>query len=356
MNEYKLFTVGPAQMYKRTLSVRNRVVPYFRTKEFSDLMLENEQFMKCIMDANEDSRMITLTASGSGAMEATVINCFSKDDRLLIVSGGTFGERFEKICTIHEIPFETIKLGPDEALTEMHLKPFEGNFFSGMLTQMHETYTGQLYDINMLHKFCNRNGMLLVVDIISSFLCDPFSMKQMGVDAAIVSSQKGLCLAPGLSFVMLSNRMIRRVEENDVKSLYFDFKEYLINSVRGQTPFTPAVGICMELNDMLKYINEQGVNERLSEVRDRCNYFRGLIADLPVIVPDFPLSNAITPVRFRKNIATEFFNYLKDYRHIMVNPVGGPLGNYSIRVAHIGDLNFYDYDILVKEMKAFFEM
>ena len=81
-----------------------------------------------------------------------------------------------------------------------------------------------------------------------------------------------------------------------------------------------------------------------------------MINDLPVMVPCFPLSNAITPVRFKKNIATEFFNYLKDDRHIMVNPVGGPLGDYSIRVAHIGDLNFEDYDVLVEEMKSFFEM
>lgn len=353
--DVKLFTVGPAQMYQHTLEVRNHVVPYFRTPEFSELMLDNKKLMIQMMDADKDSEVIFLTASGSGAMEATVINCFDENDKLLVISGGTFGERFEKICSLHQIPYVALKLGHDEQLTESHLQKYDNQGFTGLLVNLHETYTGQLYNIDIIHDFCKRNSLYLIVDAISTFMCDEYHMKKYDIDATIVSSQKGLCLAPGLSMVVLSNRIVnKKIMQNQTKCMYFDFRDYITNIQRGQTPFTPCVGILFELNDMLHYIDNQGIDNRIDEVRSRAEYFRGKIAELPIHLPPFPLSNAISPIRFEKDIAMEFFTYLKNEKNIMVNPVGGALGKSSIRVAHIGDLTFADYDILLQEIKNFF--
>lgn len=356
MEDYKLFTIGPTQMYQSTVDVRSNVVPYFRTPEFSELMLDNKRLLKKIQFASDDSEVVFLTCSGSGAMEATVMNCFDSNDKLLVISGGTFGQRFEKICEIHNIPFEALKLGEDETLVASHFDKFEDKGFTGLLVNIDETYTGQLYDINIIRDFCDRNNLYLVVDAISSFLADPYYMEKNHIDATIISSQKGLCLAPGLSLVTLNPRMIEKVERNNVQSLYFDFKDYFINMKRGQTPFTPAVGVCFELNDMLHKIDEQGIENRIKEVEDRCFYFRNKIKDLPIYLPSYPLSNAISPIRFEKDIAMDFFAYLKDEKHIMVNPVGGELGKRSIRVAHVGDLKFEDYDNLIEEIKVFFGM
>lgn len=92
-------------MYEHTLLVRKNVVPYFRTEEFSELMKENTVLMRQLLGTDIDSEILFLTASGSGAMEAAVIYCFSSSDKLLIVSGVTFGERFEEICRLNNIPF-----------------------------------------------------------------------------------------------------------------------------------------------------------------------------------------------------------------------------------------------------------
>ncbi len=356
MKEYKLFTIGPAQMYKHTVDVRNHVVPYFRTPEFGEMMLDTATLLKKFEGAEEDAEVIVLTASGSGAMEATVINCFNRDDKLLVISGGTFGERFETICDIHRIPYESIKLGADEELTADHFIPYDDKGFTGLLVNIDETYTGQLYDIKIISDFCKRNNLYLVVDAISSFMCDPYEAAKYNVDATIISSQKGLCLAPGLALVTLSPRMVEKVNKNEVRSLYFDFKDYMVNMKRGQTPFTPAVGVCFELNDMLHAIDKQGLENRIAEVKGRCDYFRNKIKELPITLPPFPLSNAISPIRFEKDIAMEFFNYLKDEKQIMVNPVGGELGKRSIRVAHVGELTFADYDNLIEEIKSFFNI
>lgn len=356
--DVKLFTVGPAQMYPHTLEVRSHVVPYFRTPEFSSMMRENRKMMLELMDAEDDSEVIFLTASGSGAMEATVMNCFDENDRVLVISGGTFGERFEKICKIHHIPYDTLRLGRDEALTAAHLDAYDARNYTGLLVNLHETYTGQLYDIEMIRDFCSRNHLYLIVDAISTFLCDEYHMRRYGIDATIVSSQKGLCLAPGLSMVVLSRRIIaEKIERKPVNSLYFDFQDYLQNIKRGQTPFTPCVGVLFELHDMLLHIiKDGGAKSRVSEVKARCDYFRSQIKELPVHLPPFQLSNAISPVRFEKDIAMDFFTYLKDEKNIMVNPVGGELGKCSIRVAHIGDLQMSDYDLLIEEMKHYFSM
>lgn len=354
MNDYKLFTIGPTQMYKSTLEVRSHIVPYFRTPEFSELMLDNKRLMIKLQKADIDSEVVFLTASGSGAMEATVMNCFDQNDHLLIVCGGTFGERFVKICEIHSIPHDVIYLEQDEVLNFEHFDKYNGCGITGVLVNIDETYTGQLYDINIIHDFCKANNAYLVVDAISSFLCDPYEAKKHSVDATIISSQKGLCIAPGLSFVTLSPRMIEKIKTIEVRSLYFDFKDYMKNMERGQTPFTPAVGVCFELNDMLHKIDDQGVDNRVKEVRERAEYFRNKIVGMPVHLPGYPLSNAISPIRFEKDIAMEFFAYLKDNKKIMVNPVGGELGKRSIRVSHVGDLHFKDYDNLILEIKDFF--
>lgn len=97
----KVFTVGPVAMYPHTLEVAARPLPYFRTPEFSAMMLDSEQMLRRLLDAPADSYMVFLTASGTAAMEATVLNCLTEEDRVLLIDGGTFGHRFAEICKLH---------------------------------------------------------------------------------------------------------------------------------------------------------------------------------------------------------------------------------------------------------------
>ncbi|MEG0509363.1 MAG: aminotransferase class V-fold PLP-dependent enzyme [Eubacterium sp.] len=349
----KLFTIGPAEMYPSTLKIKAEPVPYFRTEEFSNLMLETDQLLKKLIGTTENAKSVFLTASGSGAMEATVMNCFDQKDRLLIISGGTFGERFEEICNVHNIEHETIKLKFGETLTREHFKGYEHAKLTGVLVNLHETSTGQLYDIGIISDFCKRNELFLVVDAITVFLCDPYNMEKYNIDATIISSQKGLCLSPGLSIVVLSEHMIEKVEKVKSKSLYFDFKDYLENIKRGQTPFTPCVGILYELNDMLKLLAKEGIDKRLEKVKLLCDHFRNLILDLPISIPKYPLSNGMTPIIFEKDIAKEVFEDLKNKYSIYVNPTGGAIKERLVRIAHIGNLTVDDNKMLIEHLKHY---
>lgn len=348
----RLFTVGPVQM-REDIKRSGIDIPYFRTQEFSELMLDSDRILKKLAGTNDTSKTIYLTASGTAAMEATIMNCFTPSDRLLIINGGTFGQRFVDLAHIHNIPYEEITLATGEVLNREHFIPFESTAFTALLVNIDETSTGQLYDIRLLSDFCTKKNMYLIVDAISSFLCDSYEMDKYHIDATIISSQKGTCIAPGLSMILLSERILKdRVEKSQIASLYFDFKSYLDNFTRGQTPFTPAVGICIQLNKALHLIEEIGLENHLAHIAEVADDFRRRITELPVKVPAYPLSNAITPIYFDEPIAYKVFETLKDKYDIMVNPTGGKLHDTVLRIAHIGDTTIKDNTVLIEKLKA----
>lgn len=351
----KLFTIGPVEMYQRTLDIRGRQIPYFRTDDFSRLNLETDKMLKNLIGTSESSNVIYLTASGTAAMEAAVMNCLSPDeDNVLVIEGGTFGKRFGQICDVHDIKHSSIVLEQGEALTISHLEKYDNKNFTAMLVNLHETSTGQLYDVKMLSEYCKSKGMYFIVDAISTFLCDRYEMDKYGIDATIISTQKGLCLAPGMSMVVLNERIIEeRVKRKLAKSVYFDFNDYMLNMERGQTPFTPAVGIMYELNDMLKSITETGLDNFLDNIEKICFDFRKRIEELPVSIPSYRLSNAITPVIFEKPVANEIYRKMSENEGVFVNPSGGLPGERMFRVAHVGNNTISDNEMLVNLIKKY---
>ena len=116
------FTVGPVQSTESVRAIGAEQVPYFRTPEFSEVMLENERMMKEFTHAEEDARVVFITGSGTASMEAAVMNFFDREDKVLVVNGGSFGARFVKLCEIHEIPFTQIRKNIGEALKEEDLR------------------------------------------------------------------------------------------------------------------------------------------------------------------------------------------------------------------------------------------
>lgn len=333
------FTVGPVDSYEEIRKIGYEQVPYFRTEEFSKLMLENESLINKFVNAESGARSVFLTGSGTASMEATVMNVFTKDDKVLIVNGGSFGERFAKICEIHDIPYTEIKIKLGKNITKEDLEKYQNGTYTAFLVNMHETSTGVLYDMNLISDFCNKNNLFLVVDTISSFLADEFDMSKLGVDVTIMASQKALACPPGISIITLSKRAIERINKNNVKSFYFDLKSALQNGERGQTPFTPAVGILRQINARLNNIKSNGgVEKEIERVKNVALDFRNRIKDFPFEIVSESLSNAVTPLKTKTASAHKIFLILKDEYNIWVCPNGGELKDIVFRVGHIGAL------------------
>ncbi|MCR5652460.1 MAG: aminotransferase class V-fold PLP-dependent enzyme [Ruminococcus sp.] len=342
------FTVGPVMSGEAVLAVGGEQVPYFRTPEFSSVMLENEKLVLKFAKAPEGSRAVFITGSGTASMEAAVINTLSPDDRALVINGGSFGERFVKLLEIHSIEHTEIKLAYGSALKEKDLEKFDGQGYTAFLVNLHETSTGVLYDIKMISEFCRRNGIFLIVDAISSFLADDFDMAQSGAGVMITGSQKALACPPGISIIVLSPKALERVGKSETESMYFDLKDALDNQLRGQTPFTPAVGILRQINVRLKNINEfGGADAEINRIHNLAEYFRKAVKDLPFKMFSESPSNAMTSLYPLAASAFDIFTVLKDEYGIWICPNGGELKDKVFRVGHIGELTKEDFDKLV---------
>lgn len=346
----KLFTVGPVEMYDDTLQAAGTQLPYFRTSEFSQVMNEIQDMFLALVHAPQGSHLTSLTASGTGAMECAIINTLTKEDKALVIDGGSFGHRFAQMCEIHEVPFETLKVPFGDTLTAEMLQPYEGKGYTALLVNIDETSVGQLYDMQMLGEFARRNEMYFIVDAISSFLADPIDMEADHVDLLITASQKALSLSPGMSYLISNERITKeRILKSHTENMYFDMKDYLKNMERGQTPFTPAVGIVLELHERLKRITEAGIEKTIAMHQERAQYFRKLCAENGIEVASYPKSNAVTPILVPH--AHDVFLKLKNEYDITLTPSGGELADKLLRVGHLGNLQLSDYDHVVKCLK-----
>ena len=202
--------------------------------------------------------------------------------------------------------------------------------------------------MDLISQFCKRNNLFLIADCISSFLADPFDMQELGVDIMLTGSQKALACPPGVSIMVLSPRAIERVNNTKCVCQYLDLQLALKNMERGQTPWTPAVGILLQIHARLREIDANGgVDGEVSRISSLAKYFREGIKGLPFEIVSESLSNAVTPLHPTTASAYEIFLKLKDEYGIWICPNGGEMKDSIFRVGHIGALTFEDYDKLI---------
>lgn len=344
------FTVGPVQSSDAVLAIGAEQVPYFRTSEFSDLMIENERLIKKFAHATDDSRVAFMTCSGSGGMETAIMNCLTKRDKALVVNGGSFGERFVELLSLHEIPFTEIKMEKGKALKQEHLASYDGKGYTAFLFQKHETSTGVHYDAKLISDFCKRNDCFMIVDTISTFLADPFDMSDLDAGVMITGSQKALACPPGIAVMVLAPSALERIEKTKCCCQYLDLKLALKNQERGQTPWTPAVGVLRQINARLREIDVAGgAQAEVARTAKLANYFRDKLKEhnLPFEIISESLSNAVTPLHPTTQSAYQIFLKIKDEYGMWICPNGGDMKDTVFRVGHIGCLKESDYDQLI---------
>lgn len=279
------------------------------------------------------------------------MNVLSTNDKAIVVNGGSFGTRFVELLALHGVPHHEIKLEYGQPLTEEHLSPLANQGYTAFLVNMGETSTGVLYDMPMISRFCRDNGLLLIVDAISTFMADPFDMEALGADVMITGSQKALACPPGISLIVLSPRALERVENHRSVSMYLDLKLALKNGERGQTPFTPAVGTLLQINQRLRDIEAAGgVDSELKRMKVLSQDFRQKVSVLPFEMFTTSPQNGVTALSPKATSAYDIFTVLKDEYQIWICPNGGELRDRVFRVGHLGALTTDDNTTLVNAM------
>ncbi len=350
---YHIYTPGPVKMSDEILKIGAKQTPYFRNSSFSDVTLFCEKSILEMLNAPSSSRVIFLTASGTAGMESVVMNLLDSSDRALVVNGGGFGSRFVDICQVHDTPHFDLKV-ENSNLSDIESLKFDGEF-SSLIVNAHETSVGHIYDLDALGRFSKERDLLYIVDAISSFITDPLDMSAQNIDVVILSSQKALALPPGLCMVVLSPKAIDRLKE--IRSLYFNFKDYLLDGKRGQTPYTPAVTIMLQLEVRLKeIIRDGGVEESIKKAERLARYFRQKIEPLPLKEYTEFMPNAMTTLTPTDNkSAYKIVKDLEERYRVVVCPNGGELRDKIFRVSHMGDMDESYMDTLIKALFDYYK-
>lgn len=328
INTMKLF-VFPGNIEEDILAIGAQQLPYMRTPFFSSIVKESESIIKHLFGCTTGC-VIPLTASGTGAMDAVVANYVTTRGKSLVIAGGSFGYRWESLCKYYSHDCFTHKV---DFCKDIDYKSLEEDIIrekpETLLCQQHETSTGQLFDLVKIGALCRKYNVSLVVDAISSFLSEPLHMDEMGIDICITSSQKGLNILPGISLIVLSERLVEYDFANT--NYYFDFKENLKNLTRGQTPFSPATSIFLQLNERLKRLSKFNIEDIILKVRQKALFFRGLCDTYGWSYPAEVPANCITGFFVSHNGDIMFEELMK--KGFCIMPGGTP--NY-FRVSHLG--------------------
>jgi aspartate aminotransferase-like enzyme len=230
---------------------------HHRTPEYEALFIEVRAGLKRLFQTSQD--VIPFTSSGTGALEAAVVNTLSAGDTVLVLRAGKFGERWDEICRTYGVrvipldaPFgQTVPAEAFEQALRAHPEA------KAVLMQHSESSTGVLHDVRGIAAVTRASGAILIVDAVSSLGIADLRMDEWGVDAVVAGSQKGLMLPPGLSFCALSEKAWGHVKASRLPKYYFDIATERKFVARNECRFTPAVSIFVGLREVLKMIEAE---------------------------------------------------------------------------------------------------
>ena len=254
----RLLTPGPTPLPDRVRLAMAQDMVHHRKPAFKAVMAEIQIGLRELFGTEQ--LVLPLSASGTGAMAAAVCNLFAPGEKVLVVEGGKFAERWTEICNMHGVVPVPLKVewgnGVSPAAIAERLDA--DSSIKGVLVQLSETSTGVQHPIEGIAKVTRNRPVLLVVDGISGVSITPCPMDRWGIDCLVTGSQKGLMLPPGLALISLSERAWKKVEGVEPRNFYFNLLKERDNNLKGQMHFTSPVSLLIGLAESLKMFREVG--------------------------------------------------------------------------------------------------
>lgn len=258
MKKYYLMAPGPTPVPQEVLLAMAQPIIHHRTPAYEALFAEVRAGLKKLIQTTQET--ILFAASGTGGMEAAVVNLLSPGDRAIVIRAGKFGERWAEICKAYGVEAVALEAPyghtvPPERLAEALGK---NPGVKAVFCQHSETSTGVLLDVKGYAEITRTSPAILVVDAVSSLGVADLPMDAWGVDVVVSGSQKGLMLPPGLAFVTLSERAWQLTKSSRLPKYYFDLAAELQAAGKNQAHFTPAVSLVIGLRQALAMLQAEG--------------------------------------------------------------------------------------------------
>lgn len=256
----RLFTPGPVEIPVRILRAMSQVPPHHRTEGFRATYSKVGEDLKWLHQTQGE--VLMLAASGTGAMEATVVNLMSKGDKALVLVGGKFGERWANLCKALGVPYDAITVEWGHAIdpAEVARRLDADAAITTVFATQSETSTATWYDIRAIAKETRSRGKRLVVDAITGVGVHPLPQDEWGVDVVVTGSQKGLMSPPGVATVSLAPWALDAIEGDRLPRFYWDLRKARKGLPTGESAFTPPVSLIFAIEEAIAMMREEGLD------------------------------------------------------------------------------------------------
>jgi aspartate aminotransferase-like enzyme len=301
------------------------------------------------------------TTSGTGALEAAIVNVLSPGDKVLAVSIGEFGDRFSEMaevfgCDVTRLSFEPGTQAEPQAIAD-GLRASEA---VAVLVTHNETSTGVTNDIAAIGKAIRAvtPEVLFLVDGVSSLGCIPYAADAWGVDVSTTASQKGFMIPPGLAFVSLSDRAWEAYERSTMTKFYFDVGKQKKYAAIGQTPFTPAVSLYYGLDVALDMMEKEGLEQTNARHHAIADYTRQRVREigLKLLAEGPQASDTVTGVVVPEGVnASELLALLNSEYDTVLASGQGKLAGKIVRIGHMGLVERSDIEAAILALEAALE-
>ncbi len=339
-----LLLPGPTQVPQRVQQAMVMQQINHRGPEAKKLFEEVTEGTKRMLQTKNDN--ILLTCSGTGGMEAAVANVVSPGEKALVVSVGSFGQRFADICRAFNVEVELLEYPwgsnakPEDVAR--HLEADKKHKIKAIFVQHNETSTGVLNDVKAISEARGNHPALLIVDAISGLATSELSVDAWNLDVVIWGSQKAFMVPPGLAGISISPRAWEAIEKCTNSRYYFDLKLAKKSYADGQTPFTPALSVLFGMRESLKMLEEEG----LPKIFARHAMYRDIVwaaaaaLNLEMLASKGWASPSVTAIKTPEGIvAGDIINaLLKDFNVV----IAGGQSKLKGKIFRIGHLGFVD--------------
>jgi len=345
-----LLAPGPTPVPSEVLLAMAMPIIHHRSPDFLPVLDSAKKGLQLLFQTKND--VLILCSTGTGGMVGAVNNFFNHGDKVLVINGGKFGERWTKICKSYGLNVEEILIewgySVKPELVEEKLKKDQD--IKGVFVQASETSTGVYHDIKSLASIVNKHeNTLLIVDAISALAAHDLRTDEWGIDIMVGGSQKGLMLPPGIAFVSVSEKAWEKAKASKLPKFYFDFKKERENLAKNQTNFTSPVTLIIGLNESLKMLQAEGLENVFKRHEKLAQATRKAVQALALeLYAKESLSNAVTAIMSPPGIDGQavYKNLREKYG---ITAAGGQdrARGKIFRIAHLGYVDRFDVIIAI---------
>jgi serine---pyruvate transaminase len=348
MQKKYLMTPGPTPVPAEVMLTMAAPIIHHRTPDFSAAFRQSIDGLKYVFQTEGD--VLLFACSGTGVMESAIVNCFSAGDTVIVCRNGKFGDRQKNICEAYGVNVIDLAYGwtevvdPDDVAKALAENPG----VRGVIVTQSETSSGVLNDVKAIGALTKPlDDVVLIVDSITGIGAVDCKTDEWGLDVVMTGSQKGLMLPPGLAACSVSAKAWKAYERSTLPKFYFDWMKYQKNVTKDTTPFTPAVTLVLGLNEALRMIKDEGIENVIARhsmlaeaTRKGCEAL-----GMKLFAPPEGRGSAVTPVWVPEGVdGKAIVKIMKDKYGVTI---AGGQDDYAGKIFRIGHLGYFgQFDII----------